>query len=128
MEKYQDSVDLFFSVHHNSFNTQARGAQILAQIADEDGGPTKMLAELLNEEYEKLGLSIRPIWFRHGDNGDYYYTNRVAAELQIPAVTSEFCFIDNNEDAAFIDSEEDWQAAARAQCNAIMRYFDQVEY
>ena len=28
----------------------------------------------------------------------------------------------------FIDSEEDWQAEARAQYNAIMYYFTQVEY
>ncbi|WNX83589.1 N-acetylmuramoyl-L-alanine amidase [Agathobaculum sp. NTUH-O15-33] len=128
MEEYVDSVDLFFGLHHNAANTQARGAQVLAQIADENGGPTKLLAEELAYEYEKLGLTIRPTWFRVGSNGDYYYTNRIAAKLQIPAVISEFCFIDNAEDAKFIDSEEDWQAEARAQCTAIMSYFSQVEY
>ena len=45
---------------------------------------------------------------------DYYYTNRAAAALNIPALTSEFCFIDNEEDQKFIDSEEDWQKQARA--------------
>ena len=51
-----------------------------------------------------------------------------AASLYIPALTSEFCFIDNAEDQQFIDSEEDLQAEARAQYNAIMYYFTQVEY
>lgn len=128
MEQYASSVDLFFSVHHNAANTTARGAEVLAQIADKNGGPSKILGEALLEEYSALGIPIRQVVFKEGNNGDYYYTNRVAASLFIPAVTSEFCFIDNEEDQTFIDSEEDWQAEARAQYNAIMYYFTQVEY
>ena len=116
------------AVHHNAANTTARGAEILAQIADKNGGPTKILAQALLDEYEKLGVPIRQIVFREGSHGDYYYTNRAAAALNIPALTSEFCFIDNEEDQKFIDSEEDWQKQARAQCNAILYYFTQVQY
>ena len=115
-------------LHHNAANTTARGAEILAQIADKNGGPTKILAQALLDEYEKLGVPIRQIVFREGSHGDYYYTNRAAAALNIPALTSEFCFIDNEEDQKFIDSEEDWQKQARAQCNAILYYFTQVQY
>ena len=128
MERYQDTADLFFSVHHNAANTTARGAEALAQVADKNGGPTKILAEKLLEEYRALGVPIRSVVFREGSHGDYYYTNRAAASLYIPALTSEFCFIDNAEDQKFIDSEEDLQAEARAQYNAIMYYFTQVEY
>lgn len=128
MQQYASSADLFFSIHHNAANTTARGAEVLAQIADRNGGPTKILGEALLEEYSKLGVPIRSIVFREGSNGDYYYTNRVAASLFIPAITSEFCFIDNVEDQKFIDSEEDLQAQARAQYNAIMYYFSQVDY
>ena len=128
MEQYASSADLFFSIHHNAANTTARGAEVLAQIADRNGGPTELLAEALLEEYAELGVPIRSVVFREGSNGDYYYTNRAAAALFIPALTSEFCFIDNVEDQKFIDSEEDWQAEARAQYNAIMYYFTQVEY
>ena len=128
MERYQDTADLFFSVHHNAANTTARGTEALAQVADKNGGPTKLLAEKLLEEYMALGVPIRSVVFREGSHGDYYYTNRAAASLYIPALTSEFCFIDNAEDQQFIDSEEDLQAEARAQYNAIMYYFTQVEY
>lgn len=128
MQQYADSADLFFSIHHNAANTTARGAEVLAQIADKNGGPTKMLGEALLEEYSKLGVPIRQVVFKEGSNGDYYYTNRVAASLFIPAVTSEFCFIDNVEDQQFIDSEQDLQAEARAQYNAILYYFSQVDY
>ena len=128
MERYQDTADLFFSIHHNAANTAARGAEALAQVADKNGGPTKILAEKLLEEYRALGVPIRSIVFRKGSNGDYYYTNRAAASLFIPALTSEFCFIDNAQDQKFIDSAEDLAAEARAQYNAIMYYFTQVEY
>nr|WP_297282527.1 N-acetylmuramoyl-L-alanine amidase [uncultured Agathobaculum sp.] len=128
MEQYASSADLFFSIHHNAANTTARGAEVLAQIADKNGGPSKILGEALLDEYSELGIPIRQVVFKEGSNGDYYYTNRIAASLFIPAVTSEFCFIDNEEDQKFIDSEEEWQAEARAQYNAIMYYFTQVEY
>jgi N-acetylmuramoyl-L-alanine amidase len=128
MKQYAETVDLFFSVHHNAATSEARGAEILAQIADKDGGPTQLLASELLTEYEKLGVPIRSIVFREGEHGDYYYINREAAKLQIPALISEFCFIDNEEDQKFIDSDEDWQAQARAQCTAILRYFEQVDY
>ena len=128
MERYQDTADLFFSIHHNAANTAARGAEALAQVADKNGGPTKILAEKLLEEYRALGVPIRSIVFREGRNGDYYYTNRAAASLFIPALTSEFCFIDNAQDQKFIDSDEDLAAEARAQYNTIMYYFTQVEY
>ena len=128
MERYQDTADLFFSIHHNAANTAARGTEALAQVADKNGGPTKILAEKLLEEYRALGVPIRSIVFREGSNGDYYYTNRAAASLFIPALTSEFCFIDNAQDQKFIDSDEDLAAEARAQYNAIMYYFTQVDY
>lgn len=129
MQQNVDTVDLFFGVHHNAANTQARGAQVLAQVADKSGGPSKLLANELEREYAKNGLSIRSTWFREGSSGDdYYYTNRIAAELQITAVISEYCFIDNDEDVLFIDSEADWRAEAQAQCDAILRYFSQVDY
>mgnify|MGYP000204058726 CR=1 FL=1 len=94
----------------------------------EENGQKYVLAQALLDEYEKLGVPIRQIVFREGSHGDYYYTNRAAAALNIPALTSEFCFIDNEEDQKFIDSEEDWQKQARAQCNAILYYFTQVQY
>lgn len=128
MERYASSADLFFSIHHNAANTTARGAEVLAQIADKNGGPSKVLAEALLEEYGELGVPIRSVVFREGSNGDYYYTNRAAAALFIPAATSEFCFIDNTEDQKFIDSDADLQAEARAQFNAIQYYFTQVDY
>lgn len=41
MKQYASSADLFFSIHHNAANTTARGAEILAQIADKNGDRPK---------------------------------------------------------------------------------------
>ncbi len=46
------------------------------RLPDKNGGPTKILAQALLDEYEKLGVPIRQIVFREGSHGDYYYTNR----------------------------------------------------
>ena len=124
----QKSVTRIASAKLEKLQLFGSDPEILAQIADKNGGPTKILAQALLDEYEKLGVPIRQIVFREGSHGDYYYTNRAAAALNIPALTSEFCFIDNKEDQKFIDSEEDRQKQARAQCNAILYYFTQVQY
>lgn len=128
MKQYASSADLFFSIHHNAANTTARGAEILGADCGQERRTDQNSGAALLDEYEKLGVPIRQIVFREGSHGDYYYTNRAAAALNIPALTSEFCFIDNEEDQKFIDSEEDWQKQARAQCNAILYYFTQVQY
>ena len=57
MEQYASSADLFFSIHHNAANTTARGAEVLAQIADKDGGADQDPGEALLEEYEELGCA-----------------------------------------------------------------------
>ena len=73
-------------------------------------------------------MPIRSIVFREGQPRRLLLHQPRGGFAFIPALTSEFCFIDNAEDQQFIDSEEDLQAEARAQYNAIMYYFTQVEY
>lgn len=111
----QQQPDLVVSVHHNATEQHtAYGAEVLAQVADKQGGPTRQLAQLINREYEKLGQSIRPIVFRYNSakTGDYYGLLRAAASVQVPAVISEFAFIDHPEDIAKIDTDEElWQEA-----------------
>ena len=62
MEQYAASADLFFSIHHNAANTTARGAEVLAQIADKNGGPSKILGEALLDEYSATRESRSGRW------------------------------------------------------------------
>ncbi len=111
----QEQPDLVVSVHHNATEAHtAYGAEVLAQVADKEDGPTKRLAQLINQEYEKMGQTVRPIVFRYNSakTGDYYGLLRAAASVEVPAVISEFAFIDHPEDIAKIDTKEElWQEA-----------------
>lgn len=111
----QEQPDLVVSVHHNATEAHtAYGAEVLAQVADKEDGPTKQLAQLINQEYEKMGQTVRPIVFRYNSakTGDYYGLLRAAASVEVPAVISEFAFIDHPEDIAKIDTKEElWQEA-----------------
>lgn len=118
----QEQPDLVVSVHHNATEEHsAYGAEVLAQVADKEGGPTKQLAQLINREYEKLGQSVRPIVFRYNSakTGDYYGLLRAAASVEVPAVISEFAFIDHPEDIAKIDTDEELWLEAEAIFRAV---------
>mgnify|MGYP002545896868 FL=1 len=114
--------DLVISVHHNATtNHNASGAEVLAQVADKEGGPSTELAELINAEYEKIGQKVRPIVYRlnSSQTADYYGLLRAAAGVDVTAVISEFAFLDNPEDWVKIDSPEDLQAEAEALFRAV---------
>ncbi len=67
-----------------------RGAEILAQIAGQERrtGP-RFWRRRCSTSTKKLGVPIRHRSCSRGSHGDYY-TNRAAAALNIPALTSEF--------------------------------------
>ncbi len=114
--------DLVVSVHHNATDAHnVTGAEVLAQVADKNGGPTKTLASMIGKEYEKLGQKVRPIVFRYNSakTGDYYGLLRAAAAVDVPAVISEFAFMDHPDDVAFIDTPDKLQAEAEALFRAV---------
>ena len=55
--------DMIFSVHHNGYHTSTpQGAEILIQIAYENGGPGKEFGELLKQN-DAIGKSWRRFLF-----------------------------------------------------------------
>lgn len=114
--------DLVVSVHHNATDAHnATGAEVLAQVADKEGGPSKTLATLIGKEYEKMGQKVRPIVFRYNSakTGDYYGLLRAAYAVDVTAVISEFAFMDNPDDLEWIDTPEKLQAEAEALFRAV---------
>ena len=72
-------------------------------------GPSTELAELLIEEYVSIGQTARPNAVVHKANSsgtDYYGLLRAAAEVGVPAVISEFAFIDSTIDLPLVNSQE----------------------
>lgn len=114
--------DLVMSVHHNATEQHTvTGAEVLAQVADKEGGPSKELAKLIGAEYVALGQTLRPIVFRYNSSktGDYYGLLRAAAGVGVPAVISEFAFMDHPDDVAKIDTPEKLSAEAHAIFRAV---------
>lgn len=115
--------DISISIHHNGANAKAVGAEVYVQtVTQNPGGESKALGEWIIEEYKKLGQSSR------GVKTSNLYMTRVPSEGALPAILSEFCFLDTPEDAAKIDTLEEQQAEAQALYNAIMKYFETYGY
>ena len=120
--------DLVISVHHNATEAHnATGAEVLAQVADKNGGPSTELAELINEEYAKMGQKVRPIIYRYNSTktGDYYGLLRAAAGVDVTAVISEFAFMDNPTDVEKINSTEKLHQEAEALFRAVDAFLTQ---
>lgn len=124
--------DMIFSVHHNGYSTPTpQGAEILIQIAYENGGAGMEFGELLKQEYDALGKSWRRFVFAHSNSDpskDYYFVLRSAQQGNTLAFISEFCFMSNAEDQQWILSNDRLQAQAQAQYNAIMNFFETHPY
>lgn len=124
--------DMIFSVHHNGYsNSTPKGAELLIQIAYENGGIGQEFGELLKSEYETMGQSWRRFLFQHSTsnpNKDYYFVLRSAAQGGALAFISEFCFMSNPDDQLWILYPENLEKQAQAQYNAIMEYFKTHAY
>lgn len=124
--------DMIFSVHHNGYsNATPKGAEILIQIAYENGGRGQEFGELLKQEYLDMGQTFRRFVFSHSTSDatkDYYFVLRSAQEGGALAFISEFCFMSNPEDQLWLLSEDNLRAEAQAQFDAIMEYFETHEY
>lgn len=120
-EMQKNPFDLCVSVHHNGGG--GVGAEVYVQTAAQDPtGSSRDLGNLIIDEYKKLGQTSR------GVKTNNLYMVRVPSEFGVPAILSEFAFLDNAADAAKIDSIEEQRAEAQALHNAIMRYFATHSY
>lgn len=124
--------DMIFSVHHNGYaNATPKGAEVLIQIAYENGGPGREFGELLKEEYTELGQDWRRFVFQRSGSDptkDYYFVLRSAQEGGALAFISEFCFMSNPDDQLWLLYTENLVKEATAQYNAIMKYFETHPY
>ena len=56
------------------------------------------------------------------------YMVYTSGEYGIPAVLSEFCFIDHDDDVKLIDEPHELQAEAKAMYDAIMAFYASTPY
>lgn len=130
-------LDLVLSIHHNgSTPHSARGTEIYVQPsglspeAGQNGNvdscvTSQSLGKRLMRSYMNMGLGLTNRGLKESDT---LYMVYVAGEYGIPAVLSEFCFIDNAEDIRLIDEPQELQAEAKAIFDALMELYSSTPY
>jgi N-acetylmuramoyl-L-alanine amidase len=100
---------VYVSIHHNAGG--GKGAEVL--VHPRASTASIQLANLILEEYKAIGQNSR------GVKAMNHYEVR---ETPMPAVISEFAFLDNNADVQMVNSDEKLRKEAYAIANAIQRW------
>lgn len=103
-------ADVFVSIHLNSFNGAAYGAEVYYPsngYRPDIGEEGEKLAQKIQDELTSLGLYDRgikvkddyPGYYPDGSRKDYYAVIRYSKEAGFPGLIVEHAFIDNSSDA-----------------------------
>jgi len=129
----EKNADYFVSLHLNaSENHNLRGGTVYCSRRDNVHDASYGLAQSILKELVALGIKNNGVQMRksadnideNGEPLDYYAVIRHNANRDIPAVIVEHCFMDNETDHAFLDSDEKICALAEADAKGIASYLE----
>ena len=115
-------ADICISIHHNAFNGNASGYEIIHTIHHGNG---EQLARVIAEEFEKLGQKShwKGVYSKESANNpghDYYGMIR---GTQMPCIITEYAYIDSK-DFYKIDTAAEQKLEAESIYNALCRYYN----
>lgn len=117
-------ADFMFSIHYNaSANHELYGSEVWVSLYPPYNGYGLQFGYEFLTEARDMGLLVRGVKTRRGDNGDYYGIIRYSLEQNLPAVIIEHCHVDNDMDTDHCDSDADLKAFGVADATAVARYF-----
>lgn len=105
----RNNACVYVSIHHNAGG--GKGAEVLCHQRASQA--SVKLANLMLEEYKNIG---------QGSRGVKFMNRYEVRETPMPAVISEFAFLDNNADVQMVNSDEKLRKEAYAIANAIQRW------
>jgi N-acetylmuramoyl-L-alanine amidase len=116
-------ADYFIGIHHNAGGGD--GWEIIHTIHTKQSEGDE-LAEAIGKEFTKTGQNMRRMFSRESTNypGTDYYT--VINKSKMPAIITEFAFLDT-QDYKAVDSIEKLHIEAQAICNGICNYLGVVD-
>lgn len=127
----KNNADMLICLHFNASGSNRQGAEIFVPYKDKFYKESKQFADIILENLANLGivntgvktrLSETNTKYPDGTIADYYGIIRCSYLHNIPAILVEHCYIDSS-DTKFIDSEEKLIAIAKADADAIIKYF-----
>ncbi|MCD7835226.1 MAG: N-acetylmuramoyl-L-alanine amidase, partial [Lachnospiraceae bacterium] len=117
-------ADFLFSLHYNaSLSHELYGSEVWISSKEPYQEYGYQFACVQMESMQDMGLFLRGVKTRIGDNNDDYYgIIRECVALSVPAVIIEHCHVDNDRDAAYCDSDEALEAFGRADALSAAKY------
>ena len=128
-------ADLMVSLHINAGSSSARGAEIWVTQDDtqiEYYEKCKELGEKILNEISKLGIKNNGVstrsgrnneWYESGVVKDYYGIIRYPMNYKIRSILVEHCFISNNSDCQYINTNEKIKNLAIADVRGIVQAY-----
>ena len=127
----QVGADCLVSIHFNATDAhQLQGTEIWGSRRANVHDQTFALGDCIMAELEALGLKNRGVNMRksndmfdsEGKALDYYAINRHCANRDIPGIIVEQCFMDNEHDQQFVNTEEALKRLGEANARGIAAY------
>ncbi len=136
--EYAKSVnaDVVVSLHFNaSENHTQEGAMVFISHQENVTEISDELGHSILDELAALGIvdngtrtrNSNDMFDEDGNPLDYYAINRHCAKRDIPGIIVEHCFMDNDNDQVFIESEEKLKELAKADAIGIANYYGLVK-
>lgn len=117
-------ADFLFSLHYNASENHTHfGSEIWISTQLPYNAYGYQFGYAFMTEMEEMGLFLRGIKTRLGDNGDYYGVIRESVARSVPAVILEHCHVDEDRDVPYCATEEEWITFGKKDALAVAKYF-----
>lgn len=119
------NADFLLSLHFNAAGTgDVKSGSMILPSAFGSLYSQECSFGLLNlQQLAALGLKSHGFWTRLGRTGsDYYGIIRRSVNYNMPAVITEHCFVDNENDRKFLAQPDSYQKLAHADATALAQY------
>lgn len=117
------NADLLVSLHYNASTDHERfGSEVLVSTSAPYNGLGYQLGVIQLEQMQSLGMYVRGIKCKSGNQGDYYGLLRFTAANKITPVIFEHCFMDQASDHNLAVSTSQQQAFGAQDAIAVAKY------
>lgn len=119
------NADFMFSLHFNaSLNHTLFGSEVWVPSAPPYNAYAYQFGYVQMNAMRDMGISLHGIKTRINDkNLDYYGIIREAVSLSVPVALIEHCYVDEERDISFCDTDEKLAALGKADAASVAKYF-----
>lgn len=120
----EKEADFLFSIHYNaSVHHNLYGSEVWIPAFAPFHSYGYQFGAVQMETMADMGLSLRGVKSKIGDNGqDYYGIIRQSTALDIPACIIEHCHVDEARDSVYCETKDQLIAFGRADATSVAKY------